>query len=196
MNLNQSIGLKSKLYGTLLCLLLVIAPSIGLIHGQNKKSTTSLKSTTSPKSTISLKSASAQTSEEERIEKVLTQLFDGMRAGDSASVAQVFHKDAILQSTWYDQSGQNKFKNGDLAGFIKAIGSPHEAVWDEQIDEVVMRVDDGLAQIWCPYAFYLGEKFSHCGVNAISLVKDENQEWKIIHLIDTRRKEQCLFETK
>ncbi|HOD10564.1 MAG TPA: nuclear transport factor 2 family protein, partial [Flavobacterium sp.] len=41
--------------------------------------------------------------------------------------------------------------------------------------------------VWTPYEFYVNEKLSHSGVNAFTLFK-ENEKWKIIHLIDTRRK--------
>jgi len=47
----------------------------------------------------------------------------------------------------------------------------------------------GVAQVWTEYAFYLNKEFSHCGIDAFQLVKDK--EWKIIHLIDTRKKMNC-----
>jgi hypothetical protein len=47
-----------------------------------------------------------------------------------------------------------------------------------------------MAAIWTEYSFYLGDKFSHCGVNSFQLFKDETG-WKIIYIVDTRRKEGC-----
>ena len=41
-----------------------------------------------------------------------------------------------------------------------------------------------------PYKFYVGEKFSHCGVNSFQLVKIRG-EWKIQYIIDTRRRQNC-----
>jgi hypothetical protein len=38
-----------------------------------------------------------------------------------------------------------------------------------------------------PYQFYIGDKFSHCGVNSFQLVKLQGQ-WKIQYLIDTQEK--------
>jgi hypothetical protein len=47
-----------------------------------------------------------------------------------------------------------------------------------------------MATAWTPYKFYLDKTFSHCGVNAFQLFKSENG-WKIISILDTRRKEPC-----
>ena len=53
-------------------------------------------------------------------------------------------------------------------------------------------VDGGIAQVWTDYAFYVGAEFSHCGVDAFHLAKDAFGSWKIMHLMDTRRKEGCI----
>ena len=47
-----------------------------------------------------------------------------------------------------------------------------------------------LASVWVPYEFYLGDKFSHCGVDAFHLARFEDG-WKIIGLADTQRREGC-----
>jgi hypothetical protein len=40
------------------------------------------------------------------------------------------------------------------------------------------------------YAFFAGDTFSHCGVNAFQLFKGADG-WKIFHIADTRRREGC-----
>ena len=80
--------------------------------------------------------------------------------------------------------------NSDIAGFIKAVGTPHNEKWDEQIYNVKISVDLPMAIVWAPYKFYLGEKFSHCGVNVFTLVETK-AGWKIRGITDTRRKEPC-----
>jgi hypothetical protein len=40
------------------------------------------------------------------------------------------------------------------------------------------------------YGFFLGDQFSHCGVNSFQLVRTEDG-WKTIHLIDTRQQAGC-----
>ena len=46
------------------------------------------------------------------------------------------------------------------------------------------------ATIWAEYDFYLGDQFSHCGVDVMWLAKLATG-WKIIALSDTRRREGC-----
>ena len=55
-------------------------------------------------------------------------------------------------------------------------------------DSIVMK--SVFIDAWTPYSFFLNDTFSHCGVNNFQLLKKEG-EWKIIYLIDTRRKEGC-----
>ncbi len=57
---------------------------------------------------------------------------------------------------------------------------------DERTGEIDVRVDDGLATAWMAYRFYVGDRFSHCGVNAMQLVLHEGR-YKILSVVDTRR---------
>ena len=47
-----------------------------------------------------------------------------------------------------------------------------------------------MANAWAPYEFYINSEFSHCGINSFQLIKIEGN-WKIIYIIDTRRKDNC-----
>ncbi len=77
-----------------------------------------------------------------------------------------------------------------IDAFVAAVGTPHDEVWDERIWNVQVRVDGNLATAWMDYAFYLGERFSHCGVNAFQLFRGP-EGWRIIQIADTRRREGC-----
>jgi hypothetical protein len=129
-------------------------------------------------------SAGAQTAEQE-VRAVVDRLFDGMRAGDSAVVRSVFHPQAGLFTTAV-RDGQPLLRSDSIAAFVRAVGTPHEEVWDERISNVEIRVDDPLATAWMDYRFHLGERFSHCGVNALQFFRTP-EGWKIIQIIDTRR---------
>ncbi|MCB0641597.1 MAG: DUF4440 domain-containing protein [Phaeodactylibacter sp.] len=120
----------------------------------------------------------------------IVQLFDGMREGDSTKVHAVFHSDVLLLTTFLNRAGEPVLHEGSLQGFLEAVGSPHDEIWDERIWETAIQVDGPLAQAWTNYAFYLGDTFSHCGVDAFQLVKTA-EGWKIIQLADTRRKTDC-----
>ena len=128
----------------------------------------------------------------EGVQAVIDQLFDGMRAGDSTMVRETFHPEARLQSAFV-RDGQPVLSTGSVDGFVEAVGSPHDEVWDERIWDVEIAVDGHLAQAWMNYAFFLGETFSHCGVNAFHFYHD-GAAWKITQITDTRRREGCEVE--
>jgi hypothetical protein len=44
--------------------------------------------------------------------------------------------------------------------------------------------------VWTKYAFYRGERLSHCGVDVFELVRRPDG-WKIVHLADTQRRGNC-----
>ncbi len=117
-------------------------------------------------------------------------LFDGMRAGDSSMVHSTFSDDCRMYTNFTNKEGFNETKEGDLKGFLNAIGTPHEAIWDEKIWNTDVKVDMGIAQVWSEYGFFVGEKFSHCGIDAFQLI-NENGKWKIIQIIDTRKQSDC-----
>lgn len=41
------------------------------------------------------------------------------------------------------------------------------------------------------FEFYIGDKFSHCGVNSFQLVKKDG-DWKIFFIVDTSRQSNCV----
>ncbi len=124
------------------------------------------------------------------VKVVVNRLFTGMRTGDSSLVSQSFTADATLQSVSLTPDGTIKVGKDAIDGFVKAVGTPHNEVWDERVYDLRIQVDGPMATVWAPYKFYLGEKFSHCGVNAFTLFKTENG-WKIASITDTRRKDEC-----
>ncbi|RWU06304.1 nuclear transport factor 2 family protein [Pedobacter chitinilyticus] len=128
--------------------------------------------------------------EEEGIKKAINALFDGMRKSDSTLMRTAFNPQAILQTIVKTKAGATEVRSTDLNLFIKSIAKPHAEIYDERIVFTKILIDDALASVWTDYQFYIGDKFSHCGVNSFQLVK-VNNDWKIVYLIDTRRKENC-----
>ena len=116
---------------------------------------------------------------------VLNTLFDGMRAGDSAAVRAVFHPEARLH-TALGPADTAAVRATSVDAFVGAVGQPRERSWDERIWDVRIRVDGPMADAWMSYVFYLGEERSHCGVNAMHLVR-RDAAWKILRVTYTRR---------
>ena len=135
--------------------------------------------------------AVAQHSEEEAVKSAIRQLFDGMKLGDSAMVKAAFYENPVLQTALTAKDGSLRLVTASLEKFLTAVGTPHTDVWDERISFSKILVDGPLASVWTPYSFYLNGKFAHCGVNSFQLFKSP-KGWKIIYLVDTRRKDDCL----
>jgi hypothetical protein len=128
--------------------------------------------------------------ESQAIMKPITALFEGMNLGDSTLVHTAFTADATMASISNEDGKVVVRREASIAGFLKAVGSPHKEPWSEPIWDARIEVDGDFAQVWTPYAFYVGKNFCHCGVDAFHLIK-QNGEWKIFYLADTRRKEDC-----
>jgi hypothetical protein len=126
----------------------------------------------------------------EAILAVTRRLFDGMRAGDSAMVRSTFHPKIFLATSFVRQGTPSIEVDAGPDGFVKAVGTPHDEMWDERVAHEVVHQDGGLAAVWMDYTFYLGGKKSHCGVDAFFIAK-EGTEWRIISLTDTRRRDGC-----
>jgi hypothetical protein len=127
--------------------------------------------------------------DEREVLAVVNQLFDGMRARDTAKMRSLLHKDARLASPGV--------RNGVFAvtvmspdAWLGQIAGSTGAVLDERITASEVKVDGALASVWASYSFYIGERFSHCGVDAFHLVRTP-EGWRIIDLADTRRREGC-----
>lgn len=128
---------------------------------------------------------------EAEVKDVVQRLFKAMELGDSAVMRRVFTKDATLVSVFRNKAGEPVLKrDASVQQFLDAIGTPHPEPYYEEIWNVDVKIDDDLAQVWCDYAFYVGKKFSHCGVDAFHLHKTASG-WKIFHLADTRRTQNC-----
>ena len=130
-------------------------------------------------------SAQAPRGAEAEVRAAIDRLFDAMRAGDSTAVRAAFHPDARLMSTAL-RDGQPQLREDAIDGFVRAVGTPHDEVWDERISDVEIEVDDPLASAWMEFRFYLGDRFSHCGVNAFQFVRTTDG-WKVLQITDTRR---------
>jgi hypothetical protein len=130
-------------------------------------------------------------SEEEKVKVPIKALFDGMRTSDTTLMRSAFAPGVILQTITRNKEGGTVVRTENINDFVALIGKPHTEVYDERITYETIKIDDNLAIAFTPYRFYVGDKFSHCGVNSFQLVRF-NGEWKIQYIIDTRRKEPCL----
>ncbi|WP_338648234.1 nuclear transport factor 2 family protein [Flavobacterium sp. KS-LB2] len=123
----------------------------------------------------------------QEIQKVVENFFEAFHAKDSLKLKALCDETMILQSILENEKG-TKLSNENPKAFFKSIASiPAELKFQEKILSYAIQVDGSMAHAWTPYEFYVNGKLSHKGVNAFTLFKKDNI-WKIVHLIDTRRK--------
>lgn len=129
-------------------------------------------------------SVSAQ---EAAIKQSIATFFEGLQTGDTLKIQTVCHKEMKLQSIMEKNAvGKLSFESNEE--FYKSIASiPKNLKVEERLLSYKIQIDGSMAQVWTPYEFYMNDKLSHVGVNSFTLLL-ENNVWKIVHIIDTRRK--------
>ena len=126
-------------------------------------------------------------SQNEEVKQVVVTFFKGFHARDTTIIKTVCADTMILQSISETSKG-NQLKIQSPQDFFRSIATiPATILFEERILNYSIQVDGAMAHVWTPYEFYLNDKFNHKGVNAFTLFK-ENGLWKIVYLIDTRRK--------
>lgn len=127
----------------------------------------------------------------EDVKEVIHTMFEGMRLGDSAMVSQVFYPNAEFFSAFRTRKGESVLEEGSVQQWLNAIGTPHDQVWNEEWWDPSIHIDGNFGHAWVPYAFYVDDTFSHCGVDSFHFIQDDNGKWKIFHATDTRRRGGC-----
>jgi hypothetical protein len=117
---------------------------------------------------------------------VVTKLFDAMRVRDTTTMRGLFVPNASMQSLRDSAVTFDKI-DGWIAGVARA---PQGVVLDERLGPQQVRIDGNLATVWVDYWFFVGPRFSHCGVDAFQLARI-NGAWRIFSVVDTRRTTGC-----
>jgi hypothetical protein len=137
---------------------------------------------------VGISAKAQEVSGESDIKDLLTEFFVAMKAKNIQVLQDSFHPDAVMNTT-LDTGGFATLGHAKVADFLTRVGTS-QSVLDEEILSIEVRIDGNLAHAWTPYKFFVDGNFSHCGVNSFQLIKTETG-WKIVHIIDTRRKEGC-----
>ena len=132
----------------------------------------------------------ALNSQEKEIMQVVVDVFDGMRAGDSAAVKKHFYPQVSANTALTSKDGKRELKIDNINNWFNAIAKPHDQIWDERLWDYEVQIDGNLAAVWVKYAFYLDKDFHHCGVDALQLAHD-GAKWRVFHLADTRQITGC-----
>ena len=136
-------------------------------------------------------SLQAQNPEEEAAKQAVVKFFEAFHKQDTIALRAMTKGDVRLQSISVDKEGKSILNESKYGQFLKNIASiPKDRTFEEKLLDFNVQVDGNMANVWTPYEFWYQGKMSHCGVNSFQLMK-EGDSWKIIYLVDTRRREGC-----
>ena len=133
----------------------------------------------------------AQIEEEVKVKYAVETFFYAFNGKNESAIKRVVDTDIKLQTVNLNAVGNMVVQNtnfNDLVNFM--ITMPDSIPFHEKILDYKIQIDGGMAHVWAPYEFWYNGEFSHCGVNSFQLYK-EKDAWKIIYLVDSRRKEDC-----
>lgn len=133
----------------------------------------------------------AQSNAEADVQKTIETFFEGFHKGDTLMMQSVMKDNFTTQTAFKNREGKSVLVTENSNKLIEAISKrAADQKWDERLLGFQIKVDGNMANAWTPYEFWFNGTFSHCGVNSFQLFND-NGTWKIIYLIDTRRKAGC-----
>lgn len=138
----------------------------------------------------------SQSDEQVEVKTTVDTFFEGFHKGDTALMKSVMIDKILLQTAYRNKEGKDILVTDDFDKIMNTIANrPDDQKWDERLLDYNIQVDGNMANAWTPYEFWFNDTFSHCGVNSFQLFKDGGK-WKIIYLIDTRRRSTCEEITK
>ena len=125
---------------------------------------------------------------QENPKEVVEVFFEAFHKHDTVKLKDLCHVDLIFQTVTNTKEG-SRLKTETKEVFFKSISSiPNHINFFEKITDYKVQIDGNMAHVWTPYEFYVKGQLSHIGVNSFTMVKEPNGEWKIVHLIDMRKK--------
>lgn len=125
--------------------------------------------------------------QKEEVQKTVETFLEGFQAKDTIKMKTVCSDKLILQSIKEYETG-GVLTDKSKKEFYKSIGIlPKKMNISQKILSYSIQIDGSMAHVWAPYEFYMNGRLNYKGVNAFTLLK-ENGLWKIIYLVDTKRK--------
>ena len=129
--------------------------------------------------------ASAQSSpasDSAAVVAVVQRLLDAMASRDTATARALLVPGSRVISLRPGSANATPRVQTDSA-FIRSLAAPREALLERMWSPAV-RIHAGLAELWAPYDFHLGGRFSHCGVDSFTLMRGASG-WQIVGIAYT-----------
>lgn len=102
-----------------------------------------------------------------------------LSSGDNATLERLTLDSAIVGGAGV-RNGVERMSLTSWARYTSRTGSD----FTERGFGATARVQDRVAQVWMPYDLYRGKAWSHCGVDAFTLLRTEGR-WRVASLIYT-----------
>jgi hypothetical protein len=135
-------------------------------------------------------SAAASPAETQAVLATVQRLFDAMRTKDTAAFRDVFEPNARLVGMRSRPNGEQIVQVLPWDRFGALMAADTRGPWIERAWSPEVRIRGTLATVWAEYDFHFGQKPSHCGVDAVQLLKTA-AGWKIVSIADTYEPTGC-----
>lgn len=129
----------------------------------------------------------APSPDEQAVLDAAHRLFDAMAARDTTALRAALHPQATLLVV--DSTG--RVQRVPASGWIRSIGASTEVPHERPAGPTRIEVDGPLATAWMPYTFHLGDRFSHCGTNAMQFARTPGGPWRLLLVSFTMRRLSC-----
>ena len=118
---------------------------------------------------------------------IAQQFFDTLEKGDTTTLRSLFLDDA---HNYFVQEKDTKIRAGSRSP--KSFRADKDRVVRERFIKggVEVMVHNRIAMVWGSYNLWINDQFSHCGVDAFTLLKTESG-WKISSLSYSMETEGC-----
>ena len=130
---------------------------------------------------------SAQTPEKSAVLATVQAFFDSMQNKDAAVAGRVLIRDGQFHSI-REQDGRPQIRTQTHQQFLDGLAAM-PAVLERMWDPTVL-IEGPLAVVWTSYDFHREGEFSHCGVDAFTLLKTP-AGWKITGASYTVIRDNC-----
>lgn len=129
-----------------------------------------------------------QGADETAVVAAVEAFLDALNAKDGPRLAATMTPNAVIRSVAENpRSGPVAVRTAEE--FVASVAqSPNEL--RERIRDPEVRIRGRIATVWAPYDFWIDGAFSHCGIDAFSLVETENG-WRISSVAYTTEREGC-----
>jgi len=134
--------------------------------------------------------AGPSTAEGKAVLATVQRLFDAMRAKDTAAFRAIFEPNAKLVGVRTRQTGEQVVQVLPWDRFAAFMAADQRGPWIERAWSPEVRVRGTLATVWAEYDFHFGQTPSHCGVDAVQLLKTPSG-WRIVSIADTYEPSGC-----